>query len=366
MSKQKKWLNLSRDNASLTLTAINGKQAVLVIGDISSTQRHALEELGFRQIPAPNAIVLASTRFTNKETFKIKLNEIPLDQLASLFPNSAIEEMDTPNLFKMWDGYNLSTQNSIISMVNSARTERALDSYESIGLNENGIEVYLTNSNERFYMDGEHLMFPRSNGRAEFLAYTWREEHIISAAKGLLNEMSDGRIVDQNRLDMLIETGEDKIRVTSISAANIQRNVVTSMSAILLADMHKAHNKTSIDLELLTKLNDNLAALPTASRSDSYRRPLTPAYSLIARQFLEAVDNCDSLTLMNDQAVGLTALIPNELPLKIINHEKSSNNIFTNNHSNEFGKIPTQRMDIGHQAITPGQQIILAANEGVL
>ncbi|WP_196360386.1 strawberry notch-like NTP hydrolase domain-containing protein [Vibrio anguillarum] len=172
--------------------------------------------------------------------------------------------------------------------------------------------------------------------------------------------------MDQNRLDMLIETGEDKIRVTSISAANIQRNVVTSMSAILLADMHKAHNKTSIDLELLTKLNDNLAALPTASRSDSYRRPLTPAYSLIARQFLEAVDNCDSLTLMNDQAVGLTALIPNELPLKIINHEKSSNNIFTNNHSNEFGKIPTQRMDIGHQAITPGQQIILAANEGVL
>ncbi|MBF4371261.1 hypothetical protein EAY04_25060, partial [Vibrio anguillarum] len=165
---------------------------------------------------------MASTRFTNKETFKIKLNEIPLDQLASLFPNSAIEEMDTPNLFKMWDGYNLSTQNSIISMVNSARTERALDSYESIGLNENGIEVYLTNSNERFYMDGEHLMFPRSNGRAEFLAYTWREEHIISAAKGLLNEMSDGRIVDQNRLDMLIETGEDKIRVTSISAANIQ------------------------------------------------------------------------------------------------------------------------------------------------
>ncbi len=366
MAKSRKWLNLSKDNASLSTVMVKGKQAIMLSGHLSGQQIKELEAFGFRPIPFPTATVLATIKYTDRNTFKLKVNEIPFEDIAKAFPNGVVENMELSQLSKMWSGYNVSTASAIASTANSERTARALETCESIGLNHEGVEIFLTNDDQRFYRDGEYLMFSRDGQSADFLAYIW-PTHTEQAAKALLAEMLDGRIVNQNRLDQIIETSGENIRVTSKQAAEIQTNVVEQIQSLVLNDMRSSYNKGQVDLELLTKINDNVGALPSSDRDDTYIKPLSPAYSFIARSFLEAIDNCESLTLVNDKTVALSTLIPNELPLRFAKRSDSRRKFsFSKAFQKEFGQVPTVNMDVGTQSITPGSQILLDAESGEL
>lgn len=363
--KNIKWIDLSRSNVALTAIKMKQLPIILVNGDINQDQFGKLVDLGFREIKTSNATVMATTRFSNKQTNRLKFDEIPFEEIGVIFPDSSIGEVPQKEIVKFWDGYADTTKAGVISTVNSARTERALNSYERIGINENNQEIMLTNSKERFYFkQNDNLVFSRKEHNPEFLSFLWGvESDYISAAKGLLLEMTRGQAVTQFRLDQLVETSALDIRVTSKAAADIQGRVSQYMTSLLLADQHSTYNKKALDIDLLTNINDAINLLPKPERANNTQK-LAPAFSYITRKYLEAIDNCTNVTLVNDSAFGAASLIPSELPIRLCADKDDNVNCAV--FSEQFGKIKTNKFEFGVTSRIHGEQIILDAHTGQL
>ncbi|MFM2668594.1 strawberry notch-like NTP hydrolase domain-containing protein [Vibrio mediterranei] len=360
------WIDLDKHNAALTLVKLKGKQIAVINGDLNTDQMKALtSDLGFKSIRSPSSVkIMATTRFTNREG-KINLAAIPFEAIQTIFPDSEIRELDVKSIFSFWQGYSLSSQKSIYLSATSERCRRALDAYESIGINEHGIEIYLSNSEERFYKHDDKHMFAPNTGMHEYLAYDLQtRSHRIAAAKGLLNELNAGRTVDGNRLDEIVETSEVKLRLTSDQAKNTQAQITSLMTGLLNADNRKAYDKQVVDLELLQTLNDNLTVIPLANRANQIRTNLSTGYAYLTRKYLEAVDNCENLTVVNDAAMGAITLTPSELPIRVLTTNQNSSNLVT--YEEAFGAVPTQLAPLDRSLRAQGKQFVFAGTLGEL
>ncbi|MCC4820296.1 hypothetical protein LMH81_27675, partial [Vibrio lentus] len=107
---------------------------------------------------------------------------------------------------------------------------KALQTSESIGLNSDGVEIFLTGDNERYYENGTNLMFSKYDTSNEFMGYDWyNRSSFKAAAEGLLMEMIHREtIINETRLDQIIETAGEKIRLTSNRAAEVQTRIVNT------------------------------------------------------------------------------------------------------------------------------------------
>ncbi|CAH6951945.1 conserved hypothetical protein [Vibrio chagasii] len=385
MANTIKWANLSADNACLSISStVDGKkrvnQLVLITGQVSHDQaKNLVENFGFRELRMTHpskARVFATNKWTSKEphtgkggiqTLRLQPNKVDLDSILEVFPNSQKEDMPTSGLKDLWEGFDKNTASALFSASNSIRSIKALRTSESIGLNSDGVEIFLTADDDRYYENGTNLMFSRSKTSNEFMGYDWFNlSSYRAAAEGLLMEMLHREtIINETRLDQVIETASEKIRLTSNRAAQVQTKIVNTLNALVLNDMRLAHNKDTVTLAHLSKLNDRMAHIPVSHRDNDYSKPLPPAFSYIARSFLEAIDNCETVSILNDQATSLTTLIPSEMPIKFIT-DRGAENTYSKSYQDEFGKTAISHLDVGYQTTTPGSQVLLVADSGKL
>jgi len=334
-----KWLDLKKSNASLTpVTSGLGdkkQQALCLVGDIpDKLSRKLSEQFGFLRLQkAQDYPVYVSMRYTRKSTGKIAVSRIPLDEIQSLFPNSAIREMDSKEAMAFWEGIKTSSKNAISAYLNTERAKRALDSYESIGLNTDGLEVFLTATDERFIFpnqaeDPEYLLFDRNNNPNYFLNFSFNNvSDFNDAATSLLREMEVGRLIDQDRLDSMIETSRVKERLSSETAAKIQLRVSEAIEALVQADNYNVYDKEKLDVSQLNELNNIYTNLVEPTRYKKFetlnrRKLLSPSFGILARGVLEAVENVNSLTLINSPALGALSLVPKEVPVNFVSNDK--------------------------------------------
>ncbi|MEZ9699629.1 strawberry notch-like NTP hydrolase domain-containing protein [Vibrio sp. 10N.286.45.F3] len=322
------------------------------------------------------ARVFATNKWTSKEphpgqngtqTLRLQPSKVDLEGIIKVFPNSKIEDMPTSGLKELWEGFDKNTASALFSASNSIRSIKALQTSESIGLNSDGVEIFLTGDNERYYENGTNLMFSKYDTSNEFMGYDWyNRSSFKAAAEGLLMEMIHREtIINETRLDQIIETAGEKIRLTSNRAAEVQTRIVNTLNSLVLNDMRLAHNKDTVDLARLSKLNDRMAHMPLSHRDSSYSKPLPPAFSFIARSFLEAIDNCETVSIINDHSTALTTLIPSEMPIKFIT-ERGGENIYSKSYQDEFGKTAISHLNVGYQTTTPGSQVLLVSDSGDL
>lgn len=372
------WVDLQNENAALSVVLLDGKQkdqkaqVLVVTGDLSQEQINELKtRFQFIQRPMVNSTsVLASIKYTNKN-LKLNVREIPINEFLEVFPNAEVRDMEVEEISRIWSGLARSSQKSIYSAMNSAKTRRALESYESIGLNEHNIEIFLSNSGDRFYHYDNDTYFAPREGLPEYLEYHFdseislRSRDALSAAKALLLELDDGRIVDQNRLDQVLETSFNPPRLTSKVAKEVQAEITDTMRALLSSDQRVGLNKATINLEKLQSINDQFNYLPIADRSEQTRESLSPAYAYIVRKYLEGVDNCSQLSVINDTALTAANLTPNALPMKhyvLASAHNINNKVF----SEQFGALHTQTIEFNNNFRVSGKQILFNANIGTL
>ncbi|MEZ8262534.1 strawberry notch-like NTP hydrolase domain-containing protein [Vibrio sp. 10N.237.312.C02] len=354
-------------------------QIVAISGNVTKQQGEMLKGLGFTQLGITNPTrskVFASMKYTKKEPiakgdlklYQLVINKIEFDKLQEIFPNSEMVNTPTSELKGFWEGFAKNTPEAQFSSVNSVKSQLALQSAESIGLNENGTEIFLTSTNDRYCLNGENLMFAKKRNSNAFMEFDWlNSSSKLAAAKSLMAEMEQtGQAITPNRLDQIIETGGESIRLTSNRAAEVQTDIIINLNSLLLNDIRSTHNKESINLETLSTLNDNMANMPHSHRDSMFSKPLPPAYSFVARSFLEAIDNCESLTVINDKTTSLATLIPSEMPIRFMKEQGNRHELYSTAFQNEFGKTSTSLYQAGNQAVTPGSQILLATNQGSL
>jgi hypothetical protein len=375
---RKRWLDLSKVNASLT-PLIAGKnekkvQVLAIVGDIGEEISAKLQkDMGFFRLGnVTNFDALISKRYTRKSTGKLALSMVPLDEIAAIFEGSEIKEMEIPDMMKMWSGINKSNLNAIYTEASSKKALRALDSYESIGLNDDGLEIYQTPTNERFYFPNqddasEHLLFERKPS-SYFLNYDlFKDTHINKAAIGLLREMEEGRLIDQDRLDMMIETSRNDLRVTSLQAALAQFKVSKAINAIVSADNYNIYDKAEISDLKLSELNMISTNLVESSRAQKHNittpKLLTPAFSYMTRALLEATDEATGLTVVNSSGLGAVSFIPKEIPITLIG---SADPITVTPFEDVNGKITTTIVNPNSSIRVRGKHVVGSCEIGIL
>ncbi|GIB16661.1 hypothetical protein FXE80_01000 [Vibrio cholerae] len=366
-----KWLDLSRCNASLNPINVgkgeDKKQALILIGDLSSDQKNTLiNKFGFHHYPkVTDFSVLITTKYTKKSTAKISLSHIPFEEISALFEGSLLRDMDPNDVTALWPGMHKSSYNAIAAFINTDRAKRALDSYESIGLNEEGNEIFLTPTDERFIfpstVNPDHLLFFRGVNPHYFLKFEFQKSSdYVSAATALLREMEAGKIVDQDRLDGLIETSGLNIRIGSMEAAKIQSMIVKQIESLYLADVYRSFNKEEIDQAKLSEINNIFTNLVESSRHKkfeqlSYSKGLSPAFGYLARKCFDSANNTDYISVLNESALGAITLLPTEIPIQLLS---SSQPVLKDNFNQVSGKLNHTYLNFDEDQRVRGKLII--------
>ncbi|WP_200769047.1 strawberry notch-like NTP hydrolase domain-containing protein [Vibrio nigripulchritudo] len=240
---------------------------------------------------------------------------------------------------------------------------KAIDRSRNLGLNFNGQEVFESRSGERFlksHLDTNVYLFQKHGFQGnEFLQFEDDAFSAKNAALGLLAELESGKIVDQDRLDQLIEIGMDRIGVTSKESASFQNRVCIRMASALLADHYNAYNKADVGLQSLQDLEAAMSAIPKTIRAKKHGIQtdnfLPPSYSYLSRKVLETIDNVDQLTVVNQSALGMISMTPKQIPLKLVGKFDDE---FVEDLNDVCGHISKTHLDFTEQSRVRGGQIV--------